>query len=47
MEKPLDFPKLLQTIRVLLEEPKEKRLARVVGKSTDFHYAPAPPRDLT
>src|SRR5262249_40195939 len=41
MEKPLDFPKLLQTIRSLLEEPAETRLARIVGKPADFHYIPA------
>lgn len=40
MEKPLDFPKLLQTIRTLLDEPIELRLARLAGKSAEFHYAP-------
>jgi DNA-binding response OmpR family regulator len=43
MEKPLDFPKLLQTIRNLLAEPAEARLARLVGKPGEFHYMPAPP----
>lgn len=41
MEKPLDFPKLLQTIRTLLEEPAEARLARIAGRPAEFHYAPA------
>jgi len=40
MEKPLDFPKLLQTIRALLDEPAETRLARIAGKPADFHYTP-------
>jgi two-component system response regulator MprA len=43
MEKPLDFPKLLQTIRNLLAEPDDARLARLVGKPGEFHYMPAPP----
>src|SRR6185436_11553772 len=38
MEKPLDFPKLLETIRILLVEPAEKRLARIVGRPAEFHY---------
>ena len=38
MEKPLDFPKLLETIRSLLDEPATKRLERIAGKSADFHY---------
>jgi len=41
MEKPLDLPKLLQTIRNLLDEPVEARLARLAGKPTEFHYLPA------
>ena len=41
MEKPLDFPKLLQTIRTLLDEPAERRLARIAGRPADFHYTPA------
>jgi DNA-binding response OmpR family regulator len=41
MEKPLDFPKLLQTIRVLLDKPVETRLARLAGKRAQFHYAPS------
>lgn len=41
MEKPLDFPKLLQTIRDLLAEPMEARIARLAGKPAEFHYLPA------
>jgi len=38
LEKPLDFPKLLQTIRELLAEPAASRLARLAGSPADFHY---------
>jgi CheY-like chemotaxis protein len=41
MEKPLDFPKLLQTISVLLAEPREVHLARMAGKRAEFYYQPA------
>jgi DNA-binding NtrC family response regulator len=41
MEKPLDFPKLLQTIRDLIAEPEAARWARNAGKSAQFHYLPA------
>jgi hypothetical protein len=41
LEKPLDFPKLLQTIRRLLAEPAESRLARMAGRPADFHYVHA------
>ena len=41
MEKPLDLPKLLQTITNLLNEPVESRLARLAGKPGEFHYMPA------
>ena len=40
MEKPLDLPKLLRTIRDLLAEPAEARLARMAGKRAEFHYLP-------
>jgi DNA-binding response OmpR family regulator len=40
LEKPLDFPKLLQTVSVLLAEPPESRLARLAGKPAEFHYRP-------
>jgi DNA-binding response OmpR family regulator len=45
MEKPLDFPKLLETIRGLLDEPMEERLARLAGKPAEFHYLPARPKE--
>ena len=40
MEKPLDLPKLLRTIRELLDEPPPARQARTDGKSAEFHYLP-------
>ena len=40
MEKPLDFPKLFQTIHSLLEESAEKRLDRIAGKPAEFRYVP-------
>ena len=44
MEKPLDFPRLLQTVRSLLEESPETRLARIAGKPSEFHFLPTPPK---
>jgi CheY-like chemotaxis protein len=44
MEKPMDIPSLLRAIKKLLAESPEKRLARLVGKKTDFYYEPATPR---
>lgn len=41
MEKPLDFPKLLQTISVLLAEAPEVHLARMAGKRAEFYYQPS------
>jgi len=41
MEKPLDFPKLLQTISVLLAESPEVHLARMAGRRAEFYYQPA------
>jgi DNA-binding response OmpR family regulator len=38
LEKPLNFPILLQTIRRLLAEPVESRLARMTGNPADLHY---------
>lgn len=38
LEKPLDIPTLLRTMGKLLAEPAEKRLARLAGLKTDFHY---------
>lgn len=40
MEKPLDIPFLLRTIKTLLEEPAEERLARMAGRRAPFHYQP-------
>lgn len=41
LEKPMDIPALLQTIRKLLAESVEQRLARLTGEETDFHYRSA------
>jgi DNA-binding response OmpR family regulator len=41
LEKPMDIPTLLRTMEQLLAEPAEQRLARLVGKKTEFHYEPA------
>jgi CheY-like chemotaxis protein len=40
LEKPIDLPKLFLTIRDLLGEPDEIRLARVAGRPSEFHYVP-------
>ena len=40
LEKPLDFPKLLETVTRLLAEPEESRLERIAGKPAEFHYLP-------
>jgi len=40
LEKPLDIPVLLETMRCLLSEPIAARLARIAGK-TPFHPQPA------
>jgi DNA-binding response OmpR family regulator len=40
MEKPLDVPFLLQTIRELLDEPVEQRAWRARNRISDFRYAP-------
>jgi CheY-like chemotaxis protein len=40
MEKPLDLPKLLRTMRDLLQEPAATRLARMAGRPAEFHYLP-------
>jgi DNA-binding response OmpR family regulator len=42
LEKPMDIPTLLQTIKKLLHESAELRLARLAGKETEFLYKPAP-----
>jgi DNA-binding response OmpR family regulator len=38
LEKPLDFPTLLQTVCRLLSEPAETRRARLDGRAADFIY---------
>ncbi len=43
-EKPLDYPQLLKTIRALLAEPAETRLARLAGRPTEFRHLTAGPR---
>jgi CheY-like chemotaxis protein len=40
LEKPLDFAKLFQTIKSLLEEPVEARLARLTKRDPVFSYIP-------
>ncbi len=42
MEKPLDIPLLLKTIRELLAETPEKRLKRLAGVEQSTRYFPAP-----
>src|SRR2546423_7222826 len=39
MEKPLDFPKLLDTISSLLCESAEVRLSRIAGRAAEFHFS--------
>ena len=41
LEKPLDIPYLLKTIRRLLAEPSEIRLRRLLGQEAPFHYRPS------
>ena len=41
LEKPFDFPVLLQTVKNLLAEPAERRLARLTGRQAEFHYRPS------
>jgi DNA-binding response OmpR family regulator len=41
LEKPMDIPTLLRTMKTLLAEPTERRLARLAGKQVGFHYQPA------
>ncbi|HEY4414511.1 MAG TPA: response regulator [Verrucomicrobiae bacterium] len=38
LEKPLDFVKLFDTVRTLLEEPAETRRARMIGQPSVFQY---------
>jgi DNA-binding response OmpR family regulator len=41
LEKPMDIPILLRTMEKLRTESTEKRLARLAGKETEFHYKSA------
>ena len=41
VEKPVDVPVLLQTIRELLAEPVQKRVARVCNRISDFRHLPS------
>lgn len=38
LEKPMDIPILLRTIKELLAESADERLARLTGASTKFYY---------
>ena len=40
MEKPLDVPLLLQTIRELLDEPMESRARRASNRDSSLRYGP-------
>lgn len=40
LEKPIEIPTLLQTIKKLLTEPFEQRLIRLLGENTEFIYKP-------
>jgi DNA-binding response OmpR family regulator len=44
LEKPMDIPTLLRAMKLLLAETTDQRLARLVGKKTEFHYKPAAAR---
>jgi DNA-binding NtrC family response regulator len=45
LEKPLDLVRLFQTIRDLLDESQEDRLARLAGRSSTFSYVPSMPAE--
>jgi DNA-binding response OmpR family regulator len=47
IEKPFDFLKLLQTIRELLGESTEQRLARLNGRPGNFQYLRPNGNDVT
>jgi CheY-like chemotaxis protein len=44
LEKPLDFPQLLQAVSRLLAETPESRLARLAGQASGFYYNSSRPR---
>jgi len=41
MEKPLDVPLLLQTVRELMDEPMENRAQRASNRASGFRYMPS------
>ena len=43
MEKPLNVPRLLQTIRELINEPMELRAQRASSRASGFRYVPCDP----
>jgi DNA-binding response OmpR family regulator len=47
LEKPLNFTTLLKTMRDLLAESPEARLARLAGKQANFHYSPSRRKELS
>jgi DNA-binding response OmpR family regulator len=47
IEKPFDFLKLLHTIRELINEPTDQRLARLNGEPGNFHYHRPNGNDVT
>jgi CheY-like chemotaxis protein len=38
LEKPLDYPNLVMTVRSVLAEPPQVRIARMTGQPADFRY---------
>jgi len=46
LEKPLDFVKLFDTVRNLLDEPSEAQMARMTGKSSVFRFIPSKTDDV-
>jgi DNA-binding response OmpR family regulator len=43
LEKPMDIRTLLRAIRNLIDESPDRRLARLVGQTAEFHYSPSEP----
>jgi len=41
LEKPMEIPDLLETVRLLLAEPGEVRLHRLVGRRAPFYFPPS------
>jgi DNA-binding response OmpR family regulator len=41
LEKPLDIPRLLQTVNAVLTESVDSRWAGVAGHNEHFHFQPA------